>query len=130
MTIKANGKTILCVDDEPLVLTTLAAVLRQHGFTVVTASNSAEALEVAKTCKIDVALLDRSICDREQLCLYDVLRQQQPEIKAAIHTGNPETARCTKGVLPVLLKPVEPREIAEKIEDVFRGSAGDGRIDE
>jgi CheY-like chemotaxis protein len=119
-----SSVTILCVDDEPVVLTTLALVLRSHGYTVVMARNAAEALTLAATAKIDVALLDHSVCDREQLCLRDLLRDRQPAIKAILHTGNPEVITCL-GNVPVLAKPVHPEEIAKKIQEIIAATTGD-----
>jgi CheY-like chemotaxis protein len=121
-----SSLTVLCVDDEPAVLQTLALVLQAHGFTVVTATNAAEALSLSATAKIDVALLDHSICDREQLCLRDLLHHRQPAIKAILHTGNPEVITCL-GEVPVLAKPVHPEEIAKKIEDIIARSTGDSK---
>jgi CheY-like chemotaxis protein len=118
--------TVLCVDDEPVVLQTLALVLRSHGYTVVTAKDAAEALTLAATGKIDIALLDHSICDREQLCLRDLLRDRQPAIKAILHTGNPEVTTCL-GEVPVLAKPVHPEEIAKKIQEVIAQTTGDSK---
>jgi two-component system OmpR family response regulator len=115
--------TVLCVDDEPAVLQTLALVLRSHGYTVVTARNAAEALTLASTAKIDVALLDHSICDHEHLCLRDLLHARQPAIKAILHTGNPEVITCL-GDVPVLAKPVHPEEIAKKIQEIIAGATG------
>lgn len=49
---------ILCVDDEPLNLRLLQALLSPHGYEVVSASNGQEALEKIRTEKIDICLLD------------------------------------------------------------------------
>ena len=112
--------TVLCVDDEPVLLSTLALVLRKHGYTVITASNAAEALTLASTSRIDVALLDFSICDREGLCLRDLIRERQPNIKVILHTGNPEV-ECL-GKVPVLAKPIDPQSIAAQIQEILAAS--------
>jgi DNA-binding response OmpR family regulator len=116
--------TILCVDDQPVVLATLALVLRHHGYTVLTAATAAEALTLSSTSDIDVALLDHSVCDRERLCLRDLFRDRQPPIKAILHTGNPVVTDCL-GDVPVLVKPINPGEIAKRIGEILAGGMGD-----
>ena len=49
---------ILCVDDEPLNLSLLEAMLIPRGYDVVTAVNGPEALEKIRTEQIDICLLD------------------------------------------------------------------------
>ena len=50
--------TILVVDDERELLDLVAAQLRKHGYTVVTAGNGADALKVAFQTQPDLAILD------------------------------------------------------------------------
>lgn len=49
---------VLCVDDEPVNLTLLEALLEPVGYTVLTAADGREALEVLKGRKVDLILLD------------------------------------------------------------------------
>jgi DNA-binding response OmpR family regulator len=49
---------VLCVDDEPLNLTLLEAILSSRGYDVVSAMNGAEALEIIRTERVDICLLD------------------------------------------------------------------------
>ena len=49
---------ILCVDDEPLNLSLLEAMLIPRGYEVVTAVNGLEALQKIRTMRIDICLLD------------------------------------------------------------------------
>jgi len=49
---------ILCVDDEPLNLSLLEALLTPRGYEVVPAANGPLALEMIKTMQIDICLLD------------------------------------------------------------------------
>ena len=113
--------TILCVDDQPIVLTTVAAVLRKRGHTVITAANPGQALSAASMFLIDVALVDHSICVEEHLCLRKALHERQPSIKAIVHTGSLELP-CL-GTVPMLEKPVDPRELAGRIEAIARSAA-------
>jgi len=55
-----NNKSarILCVDDEPLNLSLLDAMLSPRGYNVVTAANGEEALEKIRSQRVDICLLD------------------------------------------------------------------------
>lgn len=50
--------SVLVVDDDPLILATVADLLDFEGYPVSTAANGAEALEVAATTRPAVVLLD------------------------------------------------------------------------
>jgi response regulator RpfG family c-di-GMP phosphodiesterase len=50
--------TILCVDDEPLNLSLLEAMLIPRGYDVITAANGAEALRRIESDRVDICLLD------------------------------------------------------------------------
>ena len=61
LSVENNGATkprVLCVDDEPLNLILLESILSPCGYDVVSAANGAEALEISKTERIDICLLD------------------------------------------------------------------------
>ena len=53
-----DGRTILLVDDEPLIIATLGRYLRASGYGVVTAGNADDAFEVLRQSSIDAAILD------------------------------------------------------------------------
>ena len=54
-------KKILVVDDEPDVLAYLGAVLRDNGFTVLTAANGKDGFDKAKSERPDLITLDITI---------------------------------------------------------------------
>ncbi len=53
-----KSETILCVDDEPVNLLLLEAVLESGSYSVLKAKNGREALEVVSSNKVDLVLLD------------------------------------------------------------------------
>ena len=57
------GGTILLVDDDPLLTESLGYMLRQEGYTVLSASTGEEALEQAGRAPPDLVLLDVSLPD-------------------------------------------------------------------
>jgi len=58
--LPGRGELVLVVDDDEKLLKALARMLRSLGFSVLTASNGEEALEVIKSCTtpIEVILVD------------------------------------------------------------------------
>ncbi|HET7170140.1 MAG TPA: response regulator transcription factor [Gaiellales bacterium] len=64
--------TVLVVDDESLILEFLAENLREDDFTVLTASNGAEAMDALAVSRPDVILLDVVLPDMSG---YDVCRR-------------------------------------------------------
>ena len=53
-----DKRTILIVDDEPALLMGLAATIRRHGYTVITATDGNEGLQKAKESLPDLILSD------------------------------------------------------------------------
>lgn len=54
----ANGRKILLVDDDPVVLTALTFRLRSKGYSVVTAADGSQALTATRKEKPDLMILD------------------------------------------------------------------------
>ena len=68
------GKTVLIVDDEPDVRTYLTAVLKHHGYTVVTADAAQSGLEIVQRVNPDVICLDIVMPKESGISLYRQLR--------------------------------------------------------
>ncbi len=69
------AEKILLVDDEPTLLDTLALNLRASGYDVVTASDGAAALEVARAESPDLIVLDLMMPELDGLTVCRTLRQ-------------------------------------------------------
>lgn len=67
-------KTILIVDDMAVIREPIAATLKQHGFSTLTASTGEEALAALRTRKPDLILLDVAMPEMDGLQLLRVLR--------------------------------------------------------
>jgi ActR/RegA family two-component response regulator len=88
-------RRLLFVDDEEVLLFTLAAILRKHGFEVITAASVAEALQQIMSEKFDVLLSDLNIGNPgDGLTVVGAMRRTQPGAVTMILTGYPafETA--------------------------------------
>src|SRR6185436_2846483 len=58
MKMDLSGKRILLAEDDPILRRAAHAILKRHGFEVVTATDGEEALALSKTANLDLMLLD------------------------------------------------------------------------
>ncbi len=119
---------ILLVDDHPITRDALAALLAQHGFSVVgEAADGAEAIELARRHRPELVLLDLSMPGMDGLEALPRLREAAPETEVVVLTasGTEENllAAIRGGAAGYLLKSEPPERIAEFLRGVVRGEA-------
>jgi two-component system KDP operon response regulator KdpE len=68
------GGRVLVVDDEPNILTTLAPLLRAHGYDVVTATTGQAALDVVRSAPPDLVVLDLGLPDLDGVTVCGKVR--------------------------------------------------------
>jgi len=122
----ARGReTLLVVEDEPLILRMTMRVLGELGYTVLTASDGYEALEVLKHHAGDVQLLITDVVmpkmsGRELAARVTALR---PDIRVLYSSGYTADAMGEDGVLGeginFLAKPYAPSRLADAVRDVL-----------
>ena len=109
------SKKILVVDDVPLNVKVLCAMLRKMGFDPVSASSGAQALELLKTTKPDIALLDLWMPDMNGMELASAIRANpdMAGIKIFAVTADTENASNFNVNLfdAVVMKPVTQESI-------------------
>ncbi|MDH3280439.1 MAG: ATP-binding protein [Gammaproteobacteria bacterium] len=123
--LPTSNANILVVDDDTLVLESLAGLLNQWGYQVVMAGNAEEALAIMKSAKhLDAVLCDyRLPGNRTGVEVIRQLREQLGhEIPAALITGDtaPERIRVAKEAgVPLLHKPVQPARLRSLLEHLL-----------
>jgi ActR/RegA family two-component response regulator len=110
------------VDDEEVIRTTMAAILRKHNFEVSTAATVAEALQKITSETFDVLLSDLNIGNPgDGLTVVSAMRRTQPEAVTMIITGYPafETAleAIRQQVDDYIVKPANIPALVSAIED-------------
>jgi DNA-binding NtrC family response regulator len=107
--------TVLIVDDEPNILTSLRRALELEGYRALTASSGAECLETAAKQGPDLVMLDVVMPEMDGLDTLRKLKQQQPDLPVVMMSGNAtiETAvRSTKlGAYDFVEKPLSTDKI-------------------
>lgn len=118
--------TILLVDDHRLVMDGLRGLLEGHGLTVVgTASNGAEALELAHAVRPDLVLLDVHMPGPSGLDVGAQLKAELPSIRIVILSmhNSASLVRQVKqlGLDGYLLKNVGAQELLTALHAVLAG---------
>lgn len=86
------SKLVLIVDDELLIRTLFSRLIDKLGYTTMTASNGAEAIDVftENKDKIDAVILDMVMPDINGDKVFKHLREIKPGIKILLSTGYSE----------------------------------------
>lgn len=112
--------TVLVVADEVLARMAISDYLRECGYAVVEASNTAEAMEVLEAdVSVDIAFADFSLPGSpESFALAQWIRRERPAIKIILTSGVAPTAKaagklCEGG--PMLTRPYHPADLERRI---------------
>ena len=123
--IGASMSTILVVDDEQSFRSLLSEALGSAGYSVLVASNGAEALEIAKEKDFQLPLVvtDFTMPGMSGIELLRTLRESRPEIKAVLLTGHwihpvPEDINAV-----YLMKPCPVSKLVATVKQLLAGSS-------
>jgi two-component system NtrC family response regulator len=111
---------LLIVDDEEKFLESIARRLQMRDFDVTTATRGADAIEIARQEKFDLALLDLKMPGMDGKQVLEVLKREHKYLEVIILTGHgsmDSAVDCTKlGAFSYLPKPYE----LDKLLDTLR----------
>ncbi len=116
--------TILIVDDEPDIVEFQAAFLKRRKYNVLTATNTAEAMEAIKNNAPDVVFCDIGLeTDDAGFCILEETKKLKPELPFYLITGylnsHTEKQGLSLGAREVIVKPVSHDALEEKIKAVL-----------
>jgi two-component system, response regulator RegA len=114
----------LLVDDDPLYLSTLQRSLQRRDYSIVTATNGADALQAARTRPPDFALVDLKLGAESGVQLIAPLRAIRADMRILLVTGYASVATAVEaiksGADDYLLKPAS-------LDLILRALAGDAQ---
>jgi two-component system alkaline phosphatase synthesis response regulator PhoP len=116
-------KQILVVDDEPGIVEICRDYLERAGFKVMTASNGADAVTLARTKKPDLVVLDLGLPKLDGLDVTRAVRRysNMPIIMLTARVEESDKlVGLELGADDYLTKPFSPRELVARVRAVFR----------
>lgn len=129
--IAAGDATILLVEDDSGVRTTIQASLVAAGYRVLVASDGDQAINLSAgySGRIDLLVSDVVMPGMRGPQVAEQLRHQRPELKILYISGYPDDALVRRGVqtahASLLAKPFSSAEFTHKISEIL-SSVGDG----
>jgi CheY-like chemotaxis protein len=124
-TDRAGGATVLVADDDELVRMVLCDMLRELGYSVITAAGSEEAVEVFRERHHDIHLviLDYKMPGGSGGETFDRLRETDPEVRVLLSSGHSDTIDLdelrARGLRGFLAKPYSMERIRDKIAEII-----------
>lgn len=125
--LSAQGETILLVEDEENLRNLVQMNLEIYGYTVITATDALDALEIEAEFegKIDLMLSDVVMPNMGGGELAVAIQETRPDIKIVFMSGYPSRGEIKKAHIPdgipLLQKPCPPERIARVLREVLEG---------
>ena len=110
-------RTVLVVEDTPMIRQILARLLVNAGFRVLQAGSATEALEQLweHPAEVDLLVTDFQLPDMNGKLLLREVRRLQPEIRALFVTGDPSEVLTER----FLAKPFMPGELLAAVNEAL-----------
>ncbi len=114
-------KTILLIDDDPVVRSLASGILRKNGYNVYVAKDGSEGIDLAQKQKPDLVVTDYQmpgISGMEVLTKLKELNNALPVIMLTAHGDATLTIRSMKtGAFDFIEKPINPKELLSTIKN-------------
>jgi CheY-like chemotaxis protein len=123
-----SSARVFIVDDEHVIASTLAAILRMHGYSATFFTSPGEALAAARWRAPDLLISDVAMPGISGIDLAVQMRAQYPTCKILLFSGQAATfdlledARAQGHDFDLLLKPVPPSELLIEVGKMVGGS--------
>ena len=124
---ETDRRTVLVVDDEPLVADTLAMILSQAGFEARSAYNAKSALHAARERSPGFLLTDVQMPVMDGIELAMQVAEEFPGCGILLFSGHAtradlESARRAGYEFPLMEKPIHPAHLVRYITNSFEGT--------
>ncbi|MCJ8323365.1 MAG: response regulator transcription factor [Rhizobiales bacterium] len=132
---KLNKQTIVIIDDDELIRTSIAELLFENGFNTIELSSGIKFEETFTTTKIDLALIDlRLIGESGQELSQKITENFGTPIIMVSGTGDDidKIVSLETGADDYIMKPFNPRELVARVRAVLRryNTSGQGSFTE
>lgn len=121
----ALKRSVLIVDDDPMIRQVLRLMLREFGYTVVgEADNGDEGLAACNRYTPDIVCLDINMPGTDGLTTLHMIREQQPGTIVIMVTGDASATvvkdAIAKGAAGYILKPFNAAKVVDSIEAIIK----------
>lgn len=124
----ADSKKILVVDDEEKILEVVKSYLENSGYTVYTASNGSQAIEMYEKVNPSLIILDLMLPDLsgEEICRKIRKRSSVPIIMLTAKVEEEDVLKGLDiGADDYVTKPFSPRQLVARVGALFRRVSGE-----
>ncbi len=123
-----EARTVLVVDDDPDIVRLIMLSLEQEGFQTLGATSGEQALQIARSRKVDAITLDLLMPGMNGLEVARRLKEDPqtrsiPVVVVSAYTAGREPELVALGVEGVIGKPIDERQLMETIRTVL-GAGG------
>jgi CheY-like chemotaxis protein len=101
-----SQKSILCIDDDPAILSYEKALLERSGYSVTTAASASQGLGFLETCKYDAVLLDYEMPGMNGGDVAFEIRRVRPEMAVILLSGS-EVPICALALVDAFIPKLE-----------------------
>ena len=121
-----NGKTVLLIDDEPMVTDICEMMLKRLGLQVLKAYSGPEGIEIYETCqnRIDLIISDFNMPGMNGQQVVDTLRAMNEEVTVLLASGGmkheQEAEVRSRGFNGFLKKPFTMSTLSDKIAELLK----------
>ena len=113
-----NGRSILVVEDEPLIALDIAVAFEESGAQVTTTGKLEHAIILVEHDGLSAAILDHALGDGDSATLCKRLKERG--IPFVNYTGMPDLGPCHDG--PTIPKPADPYSLVAKVADLLKAA--------
>lgn len=119
MGAQVTPKTILIVDDEETIRSTLALVLEEEGFHCLLAENASMALQIIKENPVDLLVTDLCLPHVNGIQLLELFKKRSPSTVVIVITNYSDAGTAEQalglGATEYLLKPLDLDELITRV---------------
>ena len=120
---ESDKKTVLIVDDEPIVRESLRDWLTASGYKVVLAESGNQALKLISENNLGVVVLDIRMPGKDGITTLKEAKENNPDLKYIFISGYPSVETMTTGIrlgaVGFLVKPFDPEELLSLLDNLI-----------
>lgn len=116
--------TLLCVDDEPNILSALKRLFRPHGYTILTATSGKEGLALLESEHVDLVISDMRMPEMNGAQFLEQVKTRKPDTVRLLLTGYAEMAATVDainkgGIYRYISKPWEDTAMVDLVREAL-----------